>query len=509
MKFSSFLIFTAAGLAIAAPITPISPANVEKKLTVEPVEVYKRQIPDTSAVTGLLGNTAPIKRQIPDTSAVTGLLGKTAPIKRQIPDTSAVTGLLGKTAPIKRQLDAVTGLVPGASSDKGEKDIEPKLPASAGDDEDEDDEFASLIPEEAAPVSDSATTAVEGAPVSKRQLGGLVPSTSSDDGAEDETDSSDPADPKEPKEPKEPSSVSGIVDETKDSNSTKSATSKIPIGGLPIGKRADLPTLPATDSLPALSGLGKRQIPPGLMALLGGDKATPAPAAPANATATEPAAETPSETPAADDADAAVAAATPAPEPAAGGLGGILKRQLNGLLGGDKDTPEPAAEPVAEDTEVPAADDTADDVAAAATPAAEPASGLGGILKRQESSSFSSSTTGAEDSDAAPSSSDDDEATPSIPIIGSIPSLGKRQLNGVLGGLGAPKDDPAAPTAEEQASFAPDDGTNEPDTKFSADEDESAEEPAAAPAAKNATEPAAPAPAAEKPAGGLGGLLGM
>jgi hypothetical protein len=43
MEFSSFIAVTAAGLAIAAPITPITPSNTYQQLTVEPVEIYRRQ----------------------------------------------------------------------------------------------------------------------------------------------------------------------------------------------------------------------------------------------------------------------------------------------------------------------------------------------------------------------------------------------------------------------------------------------------------------------------------
>jgi hypothetical protein len=62
MKFSSFIAVTAAGLAIAAPITPITPSNTDKQLAVEPVEIYRRQS-TVSTVTDLKG-TSPPKRQL-------------------------------------------------------------------------------------------------------------------------------------------------------------------------------------------------------------------------------------------------------------------------------------------------------------------------------------------------------------------------------------------------------------------------------------------------------------
>jgi hypothetical protein len=362
MRFSSFIAITAAGLAIAAPITPITPSNVDKQLTVEPVELYKRGLPDASALTGVLGGGLPVKRGLPDASALTGVLGGGLPVKRGLPDASAVTGVLGGGLPVKRQLGALGGLVPGSSDD------------SADDDED-------VVPE---------------APKEPK-----LPSSVADDD-EDDTEASD-----------------------EDADATDSATSKIPIGGLPVGKRG-LPSLPAIDSLPI--PVVKRQLD-GLTGLLGGDKKDPEPT------------ETPAPDATTEDTDDAEETVTPTPSP----------------------TPTPTP-----------------------TPAPAPAGGLGGILK-------------------------------------------KRQLSGLLGG---DKKDAAAADADtvksKSQSNNADDGTNTPETKFSADEpadetedettDETTEEAAPvvdeveATPAKNATLPAdakaVPAvPAA--PAGGLGGLGGL
>jgi hypothetical protein len=63
MKFSSFIAVTAAGLAIAAPITPITPSNTDKQLAVEPVEIYRRQS-TVSTVTDLIKGGLPVKRQL-------------------------------------------------------------------------------------------------------------------------------------------------------------------------------------------------------------------------------------------------------------------------------------------------------------------------------------------------------------------------------------------------------------------------------------------------------------
>lgn len=456
MKFSSFLIFTAAGLAIAAPITPISPSNVEKKLTVEPDAVYKRQIPDTKAVT-------------------------------------ALTKGLPVATPIKRQLDMVTGLIAGA--DKGEKDVEPKepkLPSSVDEDEGEDlEDSTEDVTEPAtnatAPATDDATSALGGLPVKRQSQSktsfssvpedvdaedatAAVPATddatsalsglglpikreeTTDDAAvaEEEEESVDPTDlddVAEPKEPELPSSVDDDVEKSDDDDEEKkSATSKIPIGGLPIGKRQTLPDLNA---------------------LLGMKTPPPAPATPANATA--PAADT---TEAAAETSAADAAATPAA--AAGGLGGLgLKaRQLNGLLGGEKAKPAPIANDASNKT-------------AAAAPAAEPAAGaLGGILKRQLDGLLGGLSP-KKDPAATPAPAADADADSNSQVS---------------------KVDDGTNTAE--TSFSGEDikGADEEET---ADEKKEVE---AAPA-KNATEPAAATPApttpAAKPAGGLAGLLGM
>ena len=86
MKFASFIAITAAGLAIAAPITPISPANTDKQLTVEPAVVYKRQSTLSTALDATHGKlpASPLKRGLP---LVGGLLGGA---KRDLPDTSAI-----------------------------------------------------------------------------------------------------------------------------------------------------------------------------------------------------------------------------------------------------------------------------------------------------------------------------------------------------------------------------------------------------------------------------------
>lgn len=84
MRFSSFILITAAGLAIAAPITPYAAGAEDMGLTVEPTEVGKRQ-----------------NLEALDT------------VKNTLP------GGLGK-----RQLE---GLLPTSSSEE-EKEVEPKEP---------------------------------------------------------------------------------------------------------------------------------------------------------------------------------------------------------------------------------------------------------------------------------------------------------------------------------------------------------------------------------------------
>jgi hypothetical protein len=183
MKFSSFLIFTAAGLAIAAPITPVTPSNLENKLTVEPVEVVKRGLPDTSALTGAVQGGLPTsglpvgKRQSTLDPVVDAAHGKLpVPVKRGLPDTSALTG-------------AVQGGLP-----------------------------------------------TSGLPVGKRQLEGLIPSTSSKDDDSNET-AEEPKIPKEPKEPKEPSQITDGTTEIDDGTEKSTSSAADALGGLPIGKR--------------------------------------------------------------------------------------------------------------------------------------------------------------------------------------------------------------------------------------------------------------------------------
>ena len=86
MRFSSFIAFTAAGLAVAAPISPYS--LDDKALTVEPAEVARRQVGPLTTVTGL-----------------------------------ASGGLPGVG---KRQLPGLDGLLPGSEAE--EKEVEPKEP---------------------------------------------------------------------------------------------------------------------------------------------------------------------------------------------------------------------------------------------------------------------------------------------------------------------------------------------------------------------------------------------
>lgn len=175
MKFSSFIMLAAAGLTIAAPITPVS---TDKTLTIQPAEVVKRQTtldPVVDAAHGKLP--VPIKRATPSVSSLgvlTGAVPGGLPVKRGAPSVSS--------------LGALTGAVPG------------------------------------------------GLPVGKRQLGGLIPSGSStDDGS---SESAEEKEPKAPKEPKEPGTVTDGTTEIDDGtakSSTSSATDVL--GGLPLGKR--------------------------------------------------------------------------------------------------------------------------------------------------------------------------------------------------------------------------------------------------------------------------------
>jgi hypothetical protein len=337
MRFSSFIAITAAGLAIAAPITPVSPSNVDKQLTVEPAELYKRQVPsvpDTSALTGLTKGLPVGKRQVPS-----------------VPDTSAITGLT-KGLPIgKRQLGGLGSLVPGSDD------------ASAEDDE--------------------------------------------------------PVEPKEPKEPKLPSSVSDNDEDDEDTDSddadaTDSATSKIPIGGLPVGKR-DLPIVGGlTKTLP----VGKRQLS-GLSGLLGMDKADPVPSETPAANSTVAAAEesaTPVPTPS--------PSATPAPAPA-GGLGGILKsRQLSGLLGADK-AADDADTAVKSKTQSNDADDGTNTPETSFS-ADEPASD-------DEEDDDETTEEAAPVEDEAEATPAPTEAVPAVPTTPAAPAGGLGGLGGILG----------------------------------------------------------------------------
>ncbi|GAB7335030.1 hypothetical protein MBLNU13_g06889t1 [Cladosporium sp. NU13] len=385
MKFSSFLIFTAAGLAIAAPIDPI---NTEKKLTIEPVAVAKRQTsldPIVDAAHGKLP--VPVKRQelpLPDSS---GLL---APVDGGVPN-----------LPTKRQLG---GLLPSGSSkeDGSETAEEPKIPKEPKEPSSVTDGKTEIDDGTAESSTSSAASALGGLPIGKRQLGGLIPSGSStDDGSETAEE------PKIPKEPKEPSSVSDgktEIDDGTAESSTSSATSAL--GGLPIGKRA----APSVSSLGALTGavpgglpVGKRQ--------LGGitDMLSPKPAEPEAAPADEAApSDAPSDDPkeaeepqkgetAATEGDAAAPAEEDAAPPAEkSALGDILKRQLGGLTKGliPSSTPEDAkdaegdaetedaaapeeetkaADKTAGEETAPAEDKTAEETAAPAKNATEPA----------------------------------------------------------------------------------------------------------------------------------------
>ena len=318
MKFSSFIILTAAGLAIAAPITPVS---TEKKLTIEPVGVAKRQTtldPVVDATHGKLP--VPVKRATPSVSSLGAL-------------TSAVPGGL----PVgKRQLG---GLVPSGSSDGSETAEEPTIPEAPKDPSSVTDGATEIDDGTAESTTSSATSALDGLPVGKRQLGSLIPSSSSkDDGSET---AEEPKIPKEPKEPKEPSTVTDGKTEIDDGTaqpSTSSATSAL--GGLPIGKRQ-------------LSSIT--------------DMLSPKPADPEDETAPEEAddgaseeAEEPEEgeeAPAEGEEAPAAEEEDPAPPAKKSALDSILKRQLGGLTKGLL----PSSEPKDADADAAAAADDDDD----------------------------------------------------------------------------------------------------------------------------------------------------
>ena len=292
MKFSSFLIFTAAGLALAAPIDPV---NTEKKLTIEPVAVAKRQTSLDPVVDAAHG-------KLP------------VPIKRATPSVSS--------------LDALTGAVPG------------------------------------------------GLPVGKRQLEGLLPtSTSKGDGSETAEEPKEPKMPKEPKEPKEPSSVEDGKTEISNGEEESTGSAGSSLGGLPIGKRQ-------------LDGITKMLSPkPADPAEPEAAPADEAAASDAPADAPEEAEEPKEGEEAPKEGDAAAPAEEDSPtDPSA--LAGILKRQLGDLTKGlmpssdSEDTKDaegdadaedaPAAEEQPADEAAPAEDKTAEETAPAKN-ATEPA----------------------------------------------------------------------------------------------------------------------------------------
>lgn len=294
MKFSSFLIFTAAGLALAAPIDPV---NTEKKLTIEPVAVAKRQTSLDPVVDAAHG-------KLP------------VPIKRATPSVSS--------------LDALTGAVPG------------------------------------------------GLPVGKRQLEGLLPtSTSKGDGSETAEEPKEPKMPKEPKEPKEPSSVEDGKTEISNGEEESTGSAGSSLGGLPIGKRQ-------------LDGITKMLSPkpadPAEPEDAPADEAAPSDA---SSDASEEAEEPKEGEEAPKEGDAAAPAEEDSPtDPSA--LAGILKRQLGDLTKGLMPSSDPedtkdaegdadaeaapegeeSAEPA--DEAAPAEDKTADETAPAKN-ATEPA----------------------------------------------------------------------------------------------------------------------------------------
>jgi hypothetical protein len=199
MKFASFIAIT--GLAFAAPITPITPVNTDKQLTVEPAVVYKRQSTLSTALDAAHGDlpASPLKRGLPTSGLpivgslggvkrglpTSGLpiVGSLGGVKRGLPSASALTGAVpaGLPAlPTKRQIGGLGGLVPGSDSaeddsedaelDEPKTPKEPKEPSSIADGTDSEDDTED---DTAASSTDSATSALSGLPVGKRQLGGL------------------------------------------------------------------------------------------------------------------------------------------------------------------------------------------------------------------------------------------------------------------------------------------------------------------------------------------------
>ena len=270
MKFSSFLIFTAAGLALAAPIDPV---NTEKKLTIEPVAVAKRQTSLDPVVDAAHG-------KLP------------VPIKRATPSVSS--------------LDALTGAVPG------------------------------------------------GLPVGKRQLEGLLPTSSSKgDGSETAEEPKEPKMPKEPKEPKEPSTVEDGKTEISNGEEESTGSAGSSLGGLPIGKRQ-------LDGITEM--LSPKPADPAEPEAAPADEAAPSDA---SSDASEEAEEPKEGEEAPKEGDAAAPAEEDSPTDTSA-LAGILKRQLGDLTKGlmpssdPEDTKDAEGEADAEDaTEEQPADETA------------------------------------------------------------------------------------------------------------------------------------------------------
>ena len=230
MKFASFLMLTAAGLAIAAPITPVSPSKAENKLTVEPIEVVRRQLPDTNGVLG----------------PVQGGLPKLPVGKRQVPDTSAVLspvqGGLPKLPVGKRQLGGLTDSLSGSSAADSAEDAEPKEPKEPKEPGTVTDGTTEIdTGDDAASSTDSAASALGGLPVGKRQLDGIT-------GLLDPA----PADPVDPEEPAEDESAA-------DEPAEEEPTEEEPVEEEPVEGEEE-PAPPAEDSTSMLSGLFKRQL---------------------------------------------------------------------------------------------------------------------------------------------------------------------------------------------------------------------------------------------------------
>lgn len=158
MKFSSFIMLTAAGLTIAAPITPVS---TDKTLTIQPAEVVKRQTtldPVVDAAHGKLP--VPIKRATPSVSSL-----------------GALTGAVPGGLPVgKRQLG---GLIPsGSSTDDGSSESaeekEPKAPKEPKEPGTVTDGTTEIDDGTAKSSTSSATDVLGGLPLGKRQLEGIT-----------------------------------------------------------------------------------------------------------------------------------------------------------------------------------------------------------------------------------------------------------------------------------------------------------------------------------------------